>query len=387
MNMATKKDIFQEHLERYLAGSRTQKGAILTHVCFVTGMHRKAATRKFRAVQLKRSSTRDHRGRKTVYGPDVTAALKLVWEAGNEVCGELLFPVMAEYVEILQRDGMWPHSEEATTKLRQMSLATVKRRVGAFLKARDPRKGISSTSPSQLKHLVPTFTGPWTDYPPGFGQLDTVLHNDTALGEAVFSVNYTDAATMTVGLRAQWGKGQRVTQESIEAIQHQLPFDIRGMHPDSGSEFLNWLLKTWADEQDIQLTRSRPSRKNDNMYVEERNGHVVRKFVGYVPLTCREVVPILNTLYDVLTPYLLHFVAVRRQVVKERVGAKYRRVYEPTAKTPYQRILEHPGISNNVKTTLREQHARLNPLVLKREIERRLAAVYATQRRYGKPRV
>ena len=94
--MATTTDIFAEHLERYLAGSKQHKSAILDHVCFVTNVHRKAAVRKFRRLGRKRATTRNRRGRVTYYGPDVTAALKTIWQAGNEVCGELLFPIIAE---------------------------------------------------------------------------------------------------------------------------------------------------------------------------------------------------------------------------------------------------------------------------------------------------
>lgn len=383
MSMTTKTTIFREHLDRYCAGSKTARSAILTHVCFVTGMHRKAATRKFNVLRRGRSRPPQPRGRAVVYGPDVTTALRLAWEAGNEVCGELLFPVIREYVEILQRDDMWPHRDDATVKLLAMSLATVKRRVSVFLKARTPRSGISSTKPSHLKHIIPVFTGPWATEPPGSGQLDTVRHSDSASGDAVYTLNYTDAATLTVIPRAQWNKGQEATKQSLMAIRDRLPFPFVAGHPDSGSEFLNWLVKAWADEQDIHLTRSRPNHKNDNMYVEERNGHAVRKFVGYLPLTTPRVVPVLNALYDVLTPYLLHFVAVRRQTSKERVGAKYRRTYEKTPKMPYQRILDHPAVTDDVKATLRAEHATLNPLVLKREIDRRVEAVYAIQQRYG----
>lgn len=383
MTMTTKTTIFGEHLDEFLAASKTARGSILDHVCFVTGMHRKAASRKFHALGRRSPGDGDRRGRPTIYGPDVTAALRLVWEAGNEVCGELLFPVVAEYVTILQRDAMWSHRDDTTQRLLRMSLATLKRRVAVFLKARVPRSGISSTKPSHLKHIIPIFTGPWNTEPPGSGQLDTVQHSDSATGDAVYTVNYTDAATLVVIPRAQWNKGQEATKRSLATIRERLPFPFVAGHPDSGSEFLNWLVKDWADRTDIRLTRSRPNRKNDNMYVEERNGHVVRKFVGYQPFTTPRVVPVLNALYDVLTPYLLHFVAVRRQTEKVRVGATYQRHYERTPKTPYQRILDHPAVTKDVKTKLREEHATLNPLILKREIDRLVEAVYTTQRRYG----
>lgn len=144
MTMATKKDIFAEHLEEYLKASKKRKGKILDHVCFVTTLHRKAAVRKFKYLQMKDDDyvPFGRRGRNVVYSPDVTAALRSVWEAGGEVCGELLHPVTNEYIDILLRDKMWEHLPDATKGLRAMSEGTMKQRVGQFMKARKPRKGI-----------------------------------------------------------------------------------------------------------------------------------------------------------------------------------------------------------------------------------------------------
>jgi len=386
MIMATKNDIFQEHINRYLKVGKKEKGLILNHVCFVAGMHRKAASRKFAVLQMKDSGIPERRGRHLFYTPDVTAALKTIWEAGNEVCGELLRPMIAEYITVLQRDSMWKHGKEATDKLLAMSEATVKRRVGRFLKARRRKKGITTTKPSHIKHLVPIFIGPWSDKPPGFGQIDTVMHSSSASGDAVFTLNYTDAATLLVIPRAQWNKGQEATRESMKTIKAQMPFSWLGAHPDTGSEFINRMVMDWCREGKIELSRSRPNHKNDNMFVEERNGHVIRKTIGYITLDCREAVGALNLLYDVLTPYLMHFVAVRRMLEKEKLSSRYRRVYEKIAKTPYQRILMHPAAPVEAKEKLRMEHAKLNPLVLKKEIEKRLRMVYDTQHRYGNPR-
>jgi len=140
----------------------------------------------------------------------------------------------------------------------------------------------------------------------------------------------------------------------------------------------------WCKSEKIDFSRSRPNRKNDNMYVEERNGHVIRKTVGYITLNCLETVDALNGLYDLLTPYLMHFVAVRRMTEKEKLGSRYRRVYEKMAKTPYQRILEHPEVGTEIKEKLRQEHAKLNPLILKREIDKRVRNVYDIQKRFGK---
>ena len=116
-------------------------------------------------------------------------ALEDIWKAGNEVCGELPHPMIAEYVNILKCDKLWEHGETVTNKLPEMSMASVKRRVGHFKKAKKGRKGFSDTKPSHLKYLVPIFLGPWTDKPPGFGQIDTVRHSNSAYGDAVYTLN------------------------------------------------------------------------------------------------------------------------------------------------------------------------------------------------------
>lgn len=383
--MATKNEIFERYGKEYWATGKGRKTEILNAVSEVTGMHRKAAVRKFRALQMRDVAHGDQRGRKTLYTPDVTTALKDIWETGNRVCGELLHPIVAEYVSILKRDKQWTHGDEATEKLLRMSEGTMKRRVGKFFRIHRGRKGLSATSPSALKRIIPIFTGPWEDKPPGYGQIDTVVHcGSSLLGDLVYTLNYTDAATLAVFPRAQWNKGQEATRQSMAYVKKQLPFPWRGAHPDTGSEFINRFVIAWCQKEHIELSRSRPGKKNDNMYVEERNGHVVRKHVGYIRLDCPQAVSALNSVYDALTPYLLHFVAVRRTLAKERIGARYRRTYEKKAMTPYQRILAHPAVADESKERLRREHEKLNPLVLNREIEKRLQKLYAIQKRYGK---
>lgn len=386
MTMETKKDIFQEHLSAYLKSNKKGKGRILDAVCAVTKLHRKAAVRKFHHLQLADSANEDGRGRRTYYGHDVTAALREVWEAAGEICGELLHTMIGEYVSIFERDKLCKHGDETTGKLLAMSGATVKRRVGKFMKARRRKHGLSSTSPSHLKSIIPVFFGSWEEKPPGHGQLDTVVHSgESLLGDMAYTVNYTDVATYWIIPRAQWNKGQEATLDSMEVIKERLPFPWREGHPDSGSEFINWLAKDWFEREQILLTRSRAGKKNDNCYVEERNGHVIRKFLGYTRIDCREVVPVMNELYDVLAPYLNHFVPSRRTKAKVRDGAKYKRVYEK-AQTAYRRALLSPHIDAAIKQRLQEEHAQLNPLLMKKEVDRLITKVFDTQKRCGDPR-
>lgn len=372
MNMATKQDIFEEHLDVWLraTGNRKKRREITKHIVFTAKVHPKSVARSFRRVQMKDRFREERRGRTTFYTPDVLAALKDVWEAGSRVCGELLHPQIHEYIEVLKRDKMWPHTDEATNKLLRMSERTVKRKTTKLAQTHGENRGRSSTKPSSLKAIIPIFKGPWKDLPPGNGQLDTVAHcGDTLLGDFIFTVNYTDSATYWTIMRAQWNKGQYATIESMAQIKAHLPFPWIMAHPDTGSEFINWVAKEWFEQEHITLTRSEPGKKNDNMFVEERNGHIVRRYLGYARLDCMESVPMVNALYETLNLYTNHWKAVKRQVKKERVGAKYIRRYETKAQTPYHRILQRNDIPEEIKQRLREQHTLLNPLVLKRRID------------------
>ncbi len=384
MTMETKNSIVDEYKYRYWKGSKREKTEMLTHVCFVTGMHRKSVVRKFTVLQTQDPTRRDKRGRDLYYTPDVTAALKTIWELSSCVCGELVTPMIAEYVSVLTKTHAWDYGKTTTDKLLHMSEITVKRRIAHFTYEKIPNKGMATTKPSDLKIIVPIFTGPWSDKPPGFGQIDTVAHcGSTLAGDYAYTLNYTDVASMWGERAAQWNKGKKATRDSLKEIRRKLPFPLRGVHPDTGSEFLNWTVVPWCQEEHIELTRSRPNHKNDNQYIEERNGHIVRKFVGYMRLDAPEAVVELNRLYDVLSVYLNHFVAVRKCLKKVRVGSRYIRVYD-TAKTPYQRVMEHPAVSPKAKDKLRAIHEHLDLFELKRQVDEKMAALYDIQKRYGK---
>lgn len=367
-----------------MKADKQRKGEILDNICDTTVMNRKSAIRRFSVLQLKDPNRKETRGRPLYYTPDTTSALKDIWKAGNEMCGELLFSIAREYVETLTRDKMWENSDEATGKLLAMSLGTMKNKIKGFLKIQRKGRGFALTSPSNLKHIIPVFMGPWENELPGSGQIDTVAHcGTTLLGNFAYTLNYVDISTLWDIARAQWNKGQEATINGLRQIKNQLPFLLQKIHPDTGSEFINWLCKGYCDTNKIEMTRSRPNHKNDNAYVEERNGHVVRKYVGYLRYDCKEAVVALNNLYAVLCPYLNHFIPSRKCIEKKKIGSKYVKTYEKIAKTPYQRVLENEHIPEETKEELRREHAELNPLVMKKEIDRLRSVLYDTQKKYG----
>lgn len=372
MTMKTKDEVFKEHLQAWLnaKGNRKKRGEISKHMVFVTSCHPKSVSRTFKRLQLRDKAYEDKRGRDRYYGHTVIAALRDVWEVGDRACGELLHPMVKEYVATLQRDKQWEHGDEETSKLFAMSERTTRRRVTDFRKEYGIKKrGLSGTSPSALKNIIPIRRGPWKDTLPGNGQIDTVAHcGESLAGSFIWTLNYTDMATYWTVIRPQWNKGQEATKESIIAIRERLPVPLLAIHPDSGGEFINRVLLNWCIEEKIGLSRSEPYKKNDNMCVEERNGHVIRRYLGWERLDVIETLPFVNELCDTITIYVNHWKAVRRMTFKERIGSKYKRTYEKRAMTPYERVLARGDVAEDVKSKLREEHETLNPLSLLRKI-------------------
>jgi hypothetical protein len=373
MTMETKLDIFKTHLAAWLKcrGDRKKRGKMAKEISSIAQVHIKSVGRSFGRVQMASKSDLERRGRKTVYTKDVDAALLDVWNAASRPCGENLYPMLSEYVNGFKKAKRWKHTAEATGKLFAMSLGTMKVRTKALRLKYDVNRGKSSTKPSELKSIIPIFKGPWDNLDPGNGQLDTVAHcGSSLLGDFVYTVSYVDAPTYWGVRRAQWNKGQMATKDNMVYIKGKLPFSWIMGHPDTGGEFINWINKEWFEENGIALTRSEPGKKNDNMYIEERNGHVVRRYLGWTRLDADpKIVDLINEFYETLDLYLNHFQAVRRTLKKERIGAKYHRMFEKIAKTPYERLMEHLKVSEAVKQTVKQEHDLLNPLLLKEKLD------------------
>ncbi|TAL47180.1 MAG: hypothetical protein EPN89_08975 [Methylovulum sp.] len=365
--MATKQEILKEKLEEYLQADKAGKGLILNQVEAVSRMNRKAIIRRFRRLQLRPRVT-DHRGRPEVYDMRVTLALKEVWQIANEICAERLHPMIAEYISVLKRDQMWGHDQMATQKLCVMSLGTMKDRIAEFAKSK-ARGGRSATKPTDLREIIPIRRGPWKNPDPGYGEVDTVAHCGASLaGDYAYSVQYTDVSLIWTCLSAQWNKGEKATRESIERIKRRLPFPLLGIDPDSGGEFINWLLKDWCDQQHIAMTRTRPYCKNDHARIEQKNYTNIRDFLGYTRIEDHREIKFMNELYDYVEDYINFFLSSQKCIKKERRGSKYKRIYDK-AQTAYQRVLACLKIAPEVKDKLRSKYATLNPKVLKDKID------------------
>ncbi len=366
MTMKTKKELFGIELEIYLKASKKEKGKILDSLERQTGMWRESIMRNFRRLQMESAHTpKKKRGRRIYYTPDVYAGLKEIWQSANSCCGELLHPIIAEYILIFKRDQTWYHGDEVTSKLLAMSMATIKRRVNGW-QCDSGRRGISTTTPSAIKERVPIFQGSWHEVSVGMGQIDTVAHCGGSLaGDFMYSCGYVDVSSGWLVYTIQWNKGMEATRESMKHIQQQLPIPLLHVHPDCGTEFLNSIVMGWCEEEKIEVSRSRSYHKNDNGYIEQRNWHIARRWLGYDRLGSRELLPKIILYYNLVCLYHNHLIAQRLCIgTKELLNGKHRKVYEKKGMTPYARLCANPSVTEKIKEKLRIEHKTLNPKIL-----------------------
>ncbi len=393
MKRAMKHDIIRDQLAVYLKADKKQKGQILINVMAVTKMPRKSLIRAFSREQ-KRSKWKalPRLGRPKKYSAESEAALAWIWEQYDYPCAERMHNEVKEAIRVFVRDKMWGYGPEATEQLSTMSLGAMKKRTVAMAKKRGLLRGQSTTRSGELLKSVPVFFGSWSAKAAGNGQIDTVVHSGPKLmGTMAYTVNYVDVATYWQEPVSQLNKTERSTLSSMETIKERLPFPWLGVHPDSGSEFINALALDWFKVNGIKPSRSRPNKKNDNRYVEQRNLVVVRKYVGYERYDCLEAVKVMNELYEVLRLYINFFQPTFKLIEKQKVvtvdGQKqvkksYRRVYDGV-KTPYKRVLARVDIHQEVKDKLTDQYETLNPKVLRDTIQALTSKLERTQRELG----
>ena len=391
MKEVLKAYIIESFREKYHRGKKREKSEILNKVCLKLNCHRKHATRRLKKGATGRKRTPCKRGPKTRYGdPEFLRALHKVRRVMEYRNAEVIKNNMTEWLPFIEEE-FGAFSPEVREKLFAISCSTMKR---LFKKMRDATgHGLSTTRPgSLLRNEIPIRTDSfWDETVPGKMAADTVAHcgNSTA-GQFIYSLDMVDPVTHWVAQRAVWGKGHSGVLDETKNIEKSLPFPLIGLHVDNGSEFLNHAyVRHFTDEHlrgRFSLTRSRAYHKNDNCHVEQKNWSIVRRYLGYDRLDFLELVPLINDLYmNELYLYLNHFCRTFKLEQKIAIKSRYRRIYGDPL-TPYERVICSPHIPLDIKLRLQEEHARLNPVKLKLQIERKLKNIFETFQRLLKAR-
>jgi hypothetical protein len=339
---------------------------ILDEFCRTTGYHRKSAIRLLRHPP---KASRVRRGRKKTYGPDVAQALKIAWEATDHICSKRLAPFLTELVPILERHGELVLSDRLRQQLVNVSAATVDRLLTPYRRQGLRRPYTTSRSPSALKAMIPIRTfSDWEGVQVGYVEADLVAHcGDTTEGFYLTTLVAVDIVTGWTECVPVWGKGQSRVGSAVDRIRRQLPFTLRGIDCDNGGEFINQGLWDYCRRHRIEFTRSRSYKKNDQAYVEQKNGSVVRRLVGYDRYATKEAQAQLDQLYALVRLHMNFFQPICKLTHKERVGAKVRKHYD-LAQTAYQRLLATGALDDAQRQSLAELHESLNPLELQRRI-------------------
>jgi len=367
MSKRSKQELTKEIHPRYLKAGKTEKIKILDEFTAATGYHRKYAI-KLLKHGLKRKGNRKA-GRKKVYQGEVVAVLEKIWETCGKICSKRLHPFLSEMVSVMERHGELSCSLATKTLLLSMSRSTIDR---CLKNARYTKlKGISTTKPGTLlKKSIPIRTWhEWDDTRPGFMEMDLVAHcGDNAAGQFIFTLTAVDVATGWTECLAIPNKTQIAVFTAIKAMRLRLPFPLLGIDSDNGTEFINDLLYRYCLDEKIDFTRSRPYKKNDQAYVEQKNWSVVRNIVGYDRFETEEDLRLLQLVYEYLHAYVNFFQPVMKLLKKERIDGKTVKVYD-VATSPFRRVLASNDVDFKHKASLSNLYVRLNPVTLRNAID------------------
>ncbi len=375
---------------RYRRADHQEKEVILSEFCRNTGYHRKYAIRLLNGPPPQpgqRDSAVRHRA--PTYSAPVIALLGAIWEAAGYPCAVRLKAILPLWLPWMRkRFRLTPAVEKP---LLRISARQIDRRLRTR-KNRLKRRRYGQTKPGTLlKHMIPIKTDHWQVKMPGFAEVDLVSHSgNSASGDFAYSLNLTDVHTGWTETRALLGKGLEGVLAALDEVHAVLPFLLRGINSDNGSEFINWHVGRWCARHDVQFSRSRPYKKDDNAYIEQKNWTHVRKLMGWDRYDTPQAVEAMNDLYrHELRLWLNLFQPSAKLLKKVRVGSKLRRYYE-VPRTPLDRLASSEGNDANYLTginSLADLRRQSDPFELSRQINRKLQRIYALANVRQSPRV
>ena len=358
--------------KRYQKATRKGRGKLLDEMEAVTEKHRKSLIRLMNG-SLNRKRRRKQRGRS--YGAEVDDALRIIAESFDYICAERLQPNLVWMAEHLARHGEMRITDQLLTQLERISVSTVRRilkRVGQD-QPRLPRKGPERAN--RIRRDIPAKRIPWDEQQPGHFEVDLVHHcGVSASGHYLHTLQMIDVATGWSERAAVLGRSYVVMQDAFERILDRLPFQVREIHPDNGSEFLNHhLLRFWEDAvQGVTLSRSRAWQKNDNRFVEQKNDTLVRAYLGYERLDTVIQTNFLNHLYELMWFYYNFFQPVMR--LREKItspsNGRHPRITRrfDKAQTPFDRLCATAVLEPVSQAALIALRDTTNPRQLRKDI-------------------
>lgn len=365
--MGTRDELLKAVGSRYRSAARAEKGRILTEFVEISGYHRKHAERLLRRESVvDRSRPRPER---RIYDDAVREALVVLWEAADRICGKRLKPLIPLLIPAMERHGHLALDETVRSRLLRISAASIDRVLAPMRAASSGGRPRRNGHSSAVRRSVPVRTyADWDDPAPGFMEADLVAHSGpSASGSFVQTLTLTDVATGWTECAPLLFREQRLLSEVMSALRLVLPFPLLGFDTDNDSVFMNETIRAWCEAAQVAFTRSRPYRKNDQAHVEQKNGAVVRRMVGYRRYTGIVAATELARLYRSARLFVNFFQPSFKLMEKTRDGARVSKRYHAPL-TPFQRLQAHPAVSDATKHALATQFETLDPVRLLHDI-------------------
>jgi hypothetical protein len=374
MSLPTRQELRLCIAPRYNAATKVEKQKILDEFTAATGYHRKYANYLLKhdeaiPASAKPAEAPGKQDRRRQYDDKVKEALIVVWETASQICSKRLVPFLPQLVDALERHGHLTLSAETRAKLLALSPATMDRLLTDVRRVKQGGAASHAARTSLLKQQVAIRTfSDWDDVQPGYVEADLVAHCGTnSSGNFLYTLTMTDVVTGWTECQALLFRSQEAVVRAVSQLAAQLPMALLGLDTDNGSEFLNNGLLDYCTQHEIDFTRCRAYKKNDQCFVEQKNGAIVRKFIGYDRFEGVEACRILTELYRHLRLHINFFQPSLKLFSKQRQGSRMVKKYEQ-AQTPYQRVLAAETIPTATKEALKTQFAALDPLALQQAI-------------------
>jgi Integrase core domain len=370
----TKSELIDVLRQRYQHAAKIDKTKILDEFVAVAGCHRKHAIRLLTGSGPAPAVV-PAVARRT-YDEAVRQALIVLWEAADRICGKRLKAILPSLVSALERHGHLALDVTVRQRVLAVSAATIDRLLAAVRSNTSYRKKRKTATKPSKEIPVRTFAD-YGDPLPGYLEIDFVSHGGTSMqGVFLWSLVATDVCTGWTEAVALVAREQSLVVEGLEVIRQQFSVPIKGIDSDNDSAFINETLLTYCQQQRLEFTRSRAYQKNDQAWIEQKNGAVVRRFVGYQRHAGVAAGQCLARLYQSVRLFVNYFQPSMKLRSKTRVGAKVKKTYHKPA-TPCARLLAHAAVPDAVKERLRAEQNHLDPLDLLQRIRESQAALAA----------
>ena len=374
VSTATRTEVLGAIRGRYREAPKGDKTRMLDEFVALTGCHRKHAVRLLSqsAEPVEREVPRGRR----IYGEAVRQALIVVWEATDRICGKRLKAALPSMVESLERHGHPGLDPGVRERLFPASASTMDRLLRPVREQAGSRRRLKRRRKMGSRVPVRTFMD-WNEPSPGYLELDLVAHGGGVSGAFIYSLVATGVCSGWTGAVPLLAREQSLVAEGLEAISNVFPVPVRGIDSGNDSVFINETLAGYCEENEIEFTRSRAYRKNGQAWVEQKNGSVIRRFVGHERHSGAVAGQTMAHLYGAVRLYVNYFQPSFQLLTKSRNGGSVTKRYSKPM-TPCDRLLDRDDVSEERKRALRHNRADLDPVSLLhsiRESQSALAAV------------